>query len=152
VNVGQVGIVRTVAFCFLLLSAADTLRSTVVAQARLAKETQWAWIYTGPGFDAWEAMTGKAIVIVEGATFSAKLFDSEDPTFVRFTLTGTIKGERIAVRAVREQSDVEMANYSGRMVTQRLQGFRDYSGVQTIVLSDGSVTQFGLTRSLPSQP
>jgi hypothetical protein len=83
-----------------LLSAADTFRPTVVAQARLAKETNWAWVYTGPLFDAWESLTGKAIVTVEGARFSAKLFDSGDPTFVRFTLTGTIKGAQIAVQAV----------------------------------------------------
>jgi len=144
--------VRAIALCLLLLTAADTFRSTVGAQARLPKETQWAWVYTGPLFDAWEAITGKAIVTVEGARFSAKLFDSEDPTFLRFSLTGTIKGEQIAVQAVREASDVELRNYSGRMVTRRFQGFRDYTGVQTIILSDGSATQFGLTRSLPRQP
>jgi hypothetical protein len=143
---------RTIALCFLLLSAADTFRSTVIAQARLAKETHWAWVHTGPLFDSWEVITGKAIVTVEGASFSAKLFDSEDPTLVRFTLTGTIRGEQIAVQAVREQSDVELSNYSGKMVTRRFQGFRDYAGVQTIVLSDGSVAHFGLTRSLPRQP
>ena len=82
---------RTIALCFLLLSAADTFRSTVIAQARVAKETHWAWVHTGPLFDSWEAITGKAIVTVEGA-----------------------------------------------------------SGAGT--LSDGAVTQFGLTRSLPRQP
>jgi hypothetical protein len=83
---------RTIALCFLLLAAADTFRSTVVAQARLPKETKWAWVYTGPLFDRREALTGKAIVTVEGAKLSAKLFDSEDPTFVR--LTSCLMGRR----------------------------------------------------------
>ena len=63
-----------------------------------------------------------------------------------------MRGEQIAVRAVREESDAELTNYSGRLITRRFQGFRDYTGVQTIILLDGSATQFGLTRSLPRQP
>jgi len=143
---------RRIALSLLLMFAGSAFSSTVGAQERLPKQTDWTWVYTGQLFDAWEALTGKATVTVDGAAFSAKLFDSADPALVRFTLTGTMKGNQIVVRAVREQSDVEPGSYAGRIVTRRFQGFRDDAGVQTIVLFDQSQTQFGFTRSLPRQP
>ena len=119
-----------------------------VAQSSLPKQSAWAWIWTGPQFDKWESITGRAIVTVDGSAFAAKLFDAEDPTFLRFTVTGTISANRLKVHVVRENSDIGPYDLSGKLLTRSIKGFADYSAVQTIMLSNGFEQQLGLTRSL----
>jgi hypothetical protein len=122
--------------------------SAVGAQDSLPKESNWAWVYTAALFDKWQAETGRATVTVEGTKFAAKLFDAEHPTLVLFTLTGTVNGEEVRVRVVREGSDSSPADYSGKIVTRRFTGFADYTGVQTLLLFDSAQHQLGLTRTL----
>jgi len=119
----------------------------VHAQVVLPSQSAWAWVENTPAIDKWDSYSGKAAVTVNGSTFTAKLFDADSPNFVRFTLSGTINGNQIRVRAVREASDIGPSNLTGKVVTQRFRGFADISGSQTIVLSDG-LEQVGLTRSL----
>jgi hypothetical protein len=108
--------------------------SSATAQVSLPRQSHWAWIYTAALFDKWESITGKATVTIEGTKFNARLFDGEHPTLVQFTLSGTINGDQVKVRAVREQSDTSPGDYSGRIVTRNFTEFRDYSGAQTIAL------------------
>ena len=86
--------------------------------------------------------------MVEGTKFTAKLFDAEVPTLVLFTLSGTVTGQQVRVRVVREHSDVSPAAYAGKVVTRSFTGFADLSGGQTILLFDQSQHQIGLTRAL----
>jgi len=79
-------------------------------------------------------VTGKARVTVKDGTLNAELFDADHPNFVLFRLNGTIKGERITVRAVREHSGAEPSNFSGKLKTQSVKGFADFTGQQTILL------------------
>lgn len=131
---------------FLLLGA---FRSNVaIADTSLPKESSWAWIHTGPLFDKWESLTGKATVTVNGTTLTAKLFHADYPTLVLFTVTGTVKGEQVRVRVVREHSDSSPGDYSGKIVTGPVTGFADVSAVQTILLYDGWQHQLGLTRTV----
>jgi hypothetical protein len=118
------------------------------AATSLPNSSTWAWIFTGPLFDKWESITGKATVTVRGTTFTATMFDAEHPTLALFTLTGTISTSQVRVRAVREHSDVSPANLSGKLVTRSFGGFADVSAVQTILLYDDSQHQIGLTRTL----
>ena len=120
----------------------------VHAQVALPSQSTWAWVENTPAVDKWDSSFGKATVTVNGFTFTAKLFDADNPTFVRFTLSGTIRGDQIKVRAVRQASDIGPSNLAGKIVTKRFRGFADISGSQTIVLSDG-LQQIGLTRALP---
>jgi hypothetical protein len=120
----------------------------LAAQSLPGSESSWAWLYTSPLFDKWEARTGKAIVTVHDTGFTAKLFDAGEPTLVLFTLAGTVNGDEVRVRVIRESSDVSPSDYSGRVVTRRFSGFADYTGTQTILLSDQAEHQIGLTRTL----
>jgi hypothetical protein len=131
--------------CAALLALSQQI---AVADTSLPKESRWAWIYTSALFDKWHSVTGGATVTVEGTTFTAKLFDADDPTIVSISLSGTIKGDQIRVRAVRHETDDSPANFSGKIMTLFFKGFADYSGVQTIVLTDQVQRQIGLTRTL----
>jgi len=117
-----------------------------VADTSLPKESRWAWIFVSATGDEWFSRTGRAAVTVEGTNFSAKLFDADDPTIVSISLSGTIKGDQIRVRAVRHETDDSPANFSGKIMF--FKGFADYSGTQTIVLTDQVQRQIGLTRTL----
>ena len=134
----------------LLVQAGGFKAGAAAAPELLPKETRWAWIYTASLIDEWESITGRAIVTVDGTKFTAKLFDAEYPTLLLFTLSGTVRGDQVKVRAIREHSDVSPGDYSGKIVTRTFRGFADYSGVQTIVLLSQVQHQIGLTRGLRS--
>ena len=131
---------------FFIVLAAST--SFAFAEEPLPKNSVWAWIYTGPAFDEWEAVTGKANVTVEGSAFRAELFHSEHADLVLFSLTGTIKDGKISVRSVRQHSDAGPDVFSGRIRSRPLRGFADATGVQTILLYNRYDHQIGLTRTL----
>jgi hypothetical protein len=121
---------------------------STLADTPLPEESNWAWIHTGPLGDKWEAVTGKAKVTVKGATFSAELFHADHPNLVSFRLDGTIKGDKITVRSVRQNSDAGSTVFSGTIKTRSMKGFADLTGKQTILLYDDWDHQIGLTRTL----
>jgi hypothetical protein len=79
---------RTIVLVFCSSVAGSSIEA--VAPSGAATEQRLGMDYTGPLFDEWEA-TREAVVTVEGTRFTAKLFDSDHPTLVRFTLMGTVQ-------------------------------------------------------------
>lgn len=118
------------------------------AQTTLPEESTWAWIHTGPLFDKWAVVTGKAKLKVKDGALTAELFDANHPNLVSFRLSGAIKGDRITVRAVREHSGAGPTDFSGKIKTEPVKGFADFTGKQTILLYDDWNHQIGLTRTL----
>jgi len=133
---------------FLCVLFAVICVGSAFAETSLPEESTWAWIHTGPLGDKWESVTGKAKVTVKGTKFSAELFHADHPNLVLFRLDGTIKGDRITVRSVRQYSDAGPTVFSGTIKTRSMKGFADFTGRQTILLYDAWDHQIGLTRTL----
>lgn len=122
--------------------------SPAIAGIQLPEESTWAWGKMTSLVEKWDFESGKAHVSVKGSTFNAELFVGDNTKLVRFRLNGTIKGDKITVRAITLGSDVGSDLLSGKIVTNTYEGFADIKGDQTILLRDDIGNQIGLTRAL----
>ena len=119
-----------------------TFLSTTPVDA--ASPEGWAWFRAESTGTEWSMSQGKADVTVSGQRFEAVLRDSQDSSFVRLSLRGSISDGLVKVRVTLHSSDAPDFDVSGRLsrVCWDTKG-----GRETLLLADGHGV-LGLVREL----
>ncbi len=107
--------------------------------------TRWAWFRSASVINDWSITHGQADVTIDGQTFKATLWDSDDTTWTRLSLEGSIIRNRISVTVTINNSDVGPSHASGQL--ERI-CWKQGGGREAIVLTE-RFNAIGLVRELP---
>lgn len=118
----------------------------------VAADSNWAWVRATSIEDDWAVQKGKAKVTIVGTSFTAELFDPDDPETVLYLVRGRIREQRVVAQSETKNSDFGSSKMSGEIRRKKWKGFVETVGRQTITLSDGW-NLLGITRELrPETP
>ena len=107
--------------------------------------TSWAWFRATSVIDKWWITEGRARVTIEGNLFRAALWDSDDTTFARVSLEGSIQSTSVTVTVTVNATDLEPYRASGTLTRAC---WKQGGGRETIILTSG-FDAIGLVRELP---
>ena len=88
--------------------------SLISGVARAADTCAWYRAQPAPG--DWWIVHGKCEITVTGDKFTALLYDSDDPKFLRVKVSGVIEGNKVRASVETEQSDSDVDALSGNLI------------------------------------
>jgi hypothetical protein len=117
-----------------------------VGSARIASAEEWEWFRASPGGarDAWWLLHGKAEVQRTHGRFNAVLHDSDDYSFIRQSLQGTVSGRRVRAQVTTLGSDAPVYQVSGML---KRSCWRGEDGRESVILTSG-FDVIGLARTV----
>jgi hypothetical protein len=87
---------------------------TCAIVARAADTCAWYRAQPVPG--DWWLVHGKCEIRIVGDKFTALLYDSNDPKFLRVKVSGVIQGAKVRASIETEESDAEVDTLSGNLI------------------------------------
>ena len=108
--------------------------------------SRWGWFRSTSVINSWFITHGQADVTIDGRTFKATLWDSQDTTFASLTLQGSIVRNSITVDVTINASDVGPSHAKGKLERTC---WKQGGGREAIILDEGFAV-IGLVRELPT--
>ena len=94
-----------------LMLLAILAASIFSAGAHAGETCAWFRAASVPG--DWWIVHGKCEITVKGDKFTAQLFDSDIPTFLRYKVSGVIRGDKVSVSIETQNSDAGLETMEG---------------------------------------